>query len=342
MTAVVVKKKRNKIKWYRRTQDVSIDFLRQHWVKSSRTQHDKAHLSANKLAVQSLQTHCHKHDCTHALHTQSSPPVNTIDPLLSHSFPSSRLLSSALLSLYKVYMHTHMLLHKHTATSTNWLKRQWSSFRPCQSTSRHKVNTQSDWIRRAGCNIWTPIRLSESLENNHKFIRSHGSFFFYSLQTEGKPVLSRKSPTIRVRRHWLISGWHLFAMRYSFQAAETRQAPVRLNLQHEIGKEQLWVGVISRLHLFLLNTGRRAAYLQHIYYRLVVVTHTMLETLAKTCKFNACICFKFGKLDITRKCFMHKATFDHKVFICQSRQMGWRQLCDWLLLPGQLNNQPIT
>lgn len=129
----------------------------------------------------------------------------------------------------------------------------------CQSTSRFKINMQSDWIRMARCNIWTPIKNSQC------------SF-----------LLLRNSPTIHVRRTRLISGCHLFAMSFLFQATESGQDPVRLDLRHgqEWNKEgTAWVGIISRLHLFLLNTGRRASYLQYIYYRVVVVFCTMLEML---------------------------------------------------------------
>lgn len=56
-------------KCYRYKEDVRIDFLTQHErVKTGMAQHDKAHLSANKLAVPSHK-HCQKHDYTHALHT---------------------------------------------------------------------------------------------------------------------------------------------------------------------------------------------------------------------------------------------------------------------------------
>lgn len=132
----------------------------------------------------------------------------------------------SLLPLYRyacthaAHTHTHHNKYKLTEMTMNLLC-------PCQSTSQHEINTQSDYIRRARCNIWTPIRLSDNHSRIIFRIHSFTMLVLYSLQTEGKQILSRNS-----QRPRLISVWYLFAMRISFQAAESRQAPARLNLPH--------------------------------------------------------------------------------------------------------------
>lgn len=165
-----------KINWYRHKQDVSIDFLRQHWVKISRTQHDKAHLSANKLAVQSLQqpqTHC-QNMITHMHYTHKAVPLSKQQIPSSHTlFPPPGSLHQSCFSSIKVC--THMLTHhnnKLTEMTTNL-------FRPCRSICRHKINTQSDWIRRAWWNIWPPIRLSDNHPRIIFRIHSFTMLFFF-------------------------------------------------------------------------------------------------------------------------------------------------------------------
>lgn len=68
---------------------------------------------------------------------------------------------------------THANTHPSQQAQTDW---NGNEPRPCQSTGRHEINTQSAWIRRAWCNIWTPIRLSD----NHSRIISRIYRFLFT------------------------------------------------------------------------------------------------------------------------------------------------------------------
>lgn len=153
------------------------------------------------------------------LHTQNRP-VNTTDPLLSHSLipppislPLPHFSSSKCVCIK--YLDTQIM----------------NLLCPCQSTSWYKINSQLDCIRRAQCNIWTTIRMSD----NHARI-----IFRIHVIT----MLLLCSTNWRKR---LISGLHLFAMSFSFHIAESRQVPVQHNLQHwwEWIKEGATVGGFS-------------------------------------------------------------------------------------------------
>lgn len=221
----------NKVKWNRHEIYTLIS-----WDRTSGTQHDKARPSADKLAAQ-------KHD-----HNECTPRIkqyllSTQHPLPSHSF----LPSSALLPLHKVCTHTHT--HANTHTHGNKYKPDRNDNEPLSPLSIDRSTRNQYAIRLnlgewgAWCNICTWIswvtgapqnNLQNSSVNNALFF----SFYFLSSTNWRKSCLEN-SPISHNMCEWgrprLISGRHLFAMRFSFQAAESRQAPVRLNLQHGAG-----------------------------------------------------------------------------------------------------------
>lgn len=130
------------MKCYRRKQGVRIDFLGYNSVKTGGDHMVRPIYPLINWPCKA--THTTKNTITHTPSTHThTPPVNASDPVVSLS-------SGAFLRLS---LRKECKRHK-----CNMSKVAGSLFHPCRSTRRHKIDAQSDGIRRARCHICSQDR----------------------------------------------------------------------------------------------------------------------------------------------------------------------------------------